>query len=99
MNEPYFQVGEEATVCHDEFPQRNGDVVIVDIRFGMDGFNDPRSRKIIIPVEDVTYEVDRDLDGTGYYWVKQSALRKKHKPSTQSFSTLITTLKPREKTA
>jgi len=93
MNEPYFQVGEEVILVSRLWPELNGDHVIEhrlttglwSNRYKPDSMVDitsPAAYKLVGLDPGVT------IEGSGYFG--QPSLRKKHKPSTESFHELIT---------
>ena len=95
MTNPYFSVGEEVIVVVEHGSQHNGDHVIEAIlpkgrhelpeTGGFHNVTDLFAYKMVgIGYDDVPDEY------SGYF--KQSSLRKKHKPSDESFTDMITHL-------
>lgn len=101
MNEPYFQVGEEVILVSKSVPELNGEYVVEHaLPHGNWPNPYPSEFKRINVTEGAGYKLmgieASETIPTGYF--KQSALRKKHKPSSQSFSNLITNIEPIEET-
>ena len=81
MSNPYFSVGEEVIVIGSRFSDYDGDQVVEIIHSGSRG-------SFSYTLEGI--RKDRLLwDGTFY----QSSLRKKHKPSTDSFTEMMGNIK------
>jgi len=99
MNEPYFQVSEDIILASVDSPELNGDYAIEDILPPGQTF-DPYCPGVPMEAGDWAYKlVGIDIPKShspGCVWWSQCALRKKHKPSTQSFSNLITNIEPIE---
>jgi len=84
-----FHVGEDVILVSELFPHKNGEYVIEDVLF-----------QPFVICEDMTYQniYTYKLLGApievGYngYWIENS-LRKKHKPSSESYSELLKSLK------
>ena len=101
MNEPYFQVGEEVIVIGAKGSDFDGDAVVIDILEPFIGrIENPRSpgNFMVNRTDEAIYWTSNsraDVPNRSG-WSYQSSLRKKHKPSTQSFSNLITNIEPIE---
>lgn len=93
MSGQYFEVGEEVVVSSVRFPQLNGGATILEIKppsivsrhnpHCSDGLRIPPTNQIIywLSVSVASFECAG--------WAEQPALRKKHKPSDESFSELM----------
>jgi hypothetical protein len=82
----YFKVGEECILQSSSYPELNGDCVVLDI-------GEKKYRKTILSTGEREIRNDYAYTTTiespsGNTWAT-SALRKKHKPSTESLSTMI----------
>ena len=82
----YFKVGEECILQSKAHPELNGDCVVKAIR-------GPRIARVNYPDGSTILEMGFGYTTTiktptGIEW-DESALRKKHKPSTESLSTMI----------
>jgi len=76
MREAYFSVGEEVLLVSEDFPELNGETVVLEV---------------IEPDDDRDtwgYELAVDADYSDSYWY-EIALRKKHYPSSFTFEQLI----------
>lgn len=93
---PYFNVGEEVILCSKNFPQYSGDYIIRKLVYR--GLHICRiTGKQCVFSGDIGYILDADLigsNGVEAVW-RQSALRKKHKPSGKSFSEIINSTNPK----
>ena len=80
---PYFNVGEEVILCSEAAPNLNGEYVVLDF---VHTFNAvcPVTKKFYAGF---SYRLSVSVDGC--FWWNETALRKKHKPSDQSFKELI----------
>jgi len=100
MNEPYFQVGEEVLIQCETSPQDNGDATVLSVLppSSVEIKNPMSSGDFIDPHNQNIYWMDKSyVEPEGWSgWYFQSTLRKKHKPSTKSFSQLITNIEPIE---
>lgn len=90
MNHPYFSVGEEVILVSKMQPQYNGDQ-IVEYVIPPGEHPDPLNSNVIVEGPGYGYRLaglslheDRGL------YFDESALRKKYKPSDESFSELMT---------
>ncbi len=96
MNEPYFQVGEEVILVSVKHPHVNGDYVVEDILPPNQTVDPYNSNHLITKDGTAGYKLEGLDDVGNSVWWTQNSLRKKHKPSTQSFSNLITNIEPIE---
>jgi hypothetical protein len=95
MNKPYFEVGETVILESDTQPEYNGEYVVGDIRAKDEHLSILmlEGRLPAVAVSDFYYDLGvtfisvlkNEID-----YVGQRFLRKKHKPSTESFHELIT---------
>lgn len=88
---PYFSVGEEVILCSNDYPQYNGCQVIEGVyasgeivKCRITGYCGPSS-DLGYRISGICIQSDNGKEGL---W-RQSVLRKKHKPSDQSFQELI----------
>ena len=93
MSQPYFRVGEQVILVSKDSPQLNGEHIVEDIlRKGIQ--SNPFDGGAMVDVTSAfSYKLEGiepsdTLYGTGYF--VQETLRKKHKPSDESFSELMT---------
>jgi hypothetical protein len=89
MTQPYFSIDEEVILQSRNHPQYNGDNVVEKII--TPGTKLKSGLGVYIGIQYGIYGIDlgKDSDGDQSYF-NQSALRKKHKPSDESFSELMT---------
>ena len=90
MSNPYFSVGEEVILVSVDYPELNGDYIILDVM--------PPTGNIIRGRDGLMYRhnnLDYSIGEGGRngldHWA-QSALRKKHKPSTDSFTEMMSNI-------
>lgn len=86
--QPYFSIGEEVVVQSSFSPEHNGEDIIESMMYGTVTLKD-----------DTTYEgwlyiTEQQTDKTLSYI--EPSLRKKHKPSDESFHSLMSSLKIKE---
>jgi len=97
--QPYFQVGEEVTAIFKNYPESNGDYVILEVLS-----NQQARQEILGTGSKLLCEFYYRLDGLELIWQGQvagdfagePALRKKYPPSSQSFNELISSIKQNE---
>lgn len=95
MSNPYFSIGEEATIVSKRFPENNGDTTILEMIPPRTEIN-PRSgmRFKHHDCEEIRYWTDTSkVTAACNGWVLESSLRKKHKPSDESFSEIMANYK------
>jgi hypothetical protein len=90
----YFKVGEECILQSKTCPELSGDCIVTCVLF-------PDNRIMHLPSGETRISNDYAYDTTiknpkGYAWA-ESALRKKHKPSTESLSSMIAKLNVKSK--
>lgn len=102
MGNPYFSVGEEVVICSKHYPEINGDNTIISV------LNNDEMQLILTSMGDFHttvsgyfYELDIDIEarvnsgkptGVKINHLNQSALRKKHKPSTDPFTEMMSNI-------
>ena len=98
MNRPKFEVGEEVILESKKYPDLNGEYFIHQVLYPKDVYNCRISGGMIkrdVESETFVYLLDKPLcsDRTDIEaCVKESSLRKKHKPAEMSFSALMQSL-------
>lgn len=98
MNHPKFEVGEEVILESKKYPDLNGEYFIHQVLYPEDVCNCRLSGVVIkrgVESETFAYLLDKplcsdrtDIEGL----VRESSLRKKHKPAEMSFSALMQAL-------
>jgi len=104
MSNPYFSVGEEVILRSKYYPQYDGEYIVSEVipfadakrlsyEKGMNFRDFPESYHYSLDGLscDVTNNTD-DSTKTWHYW-SQRSLRKKHKPSTDSFTEMMGNIK------
>lgn len=103
MNNPIYQIGEEVILQSPRYPQYNGEYTITEIISGMEMFKkygvltNLNFSDIFYQLGGLSVELIRSISnastGLKCDHVHQNSLRKKHKPSEDSFDTMISKLK------
>lgn len=88
MNKPLFEVGEEVILCSINKPEKNGDAVVLSCGHKAITRN-VHTREILRDV--FCYKLTIQGDQGGCNWL-ESTLRKRHKPSDNSFEEMMSNL-------
>jgi len=94
MNQ-YFEIGEEVVLVSEMDSSLNGEYVITDIDPPHDkDYMCPYTGTFMEPTRSYGYKLDElifvsKITGDSICWFDQSALRKKHKPSDESFGEIM----------
>jgi len=94
MSNPYFSVGEEVILQSKDFPHLSGDHIIERVFLVGDPVFKVGNHTYVnrdTPAYHLEGENDIGRDGYREPWV-QSVLRKKHKPSTDSFTEMMSNI-------
>ena len=98
MNNPYFEVGEEVILVSENEPQFNGDYIVAGVFDQEERAEHIRKRGFISNKTggefgyDLGFVINVDKQGFEEIFWAQSALRKKHKPSTDSFTEMMSNI-------
>lgn len=91
--EPKFKVGEEVILQSDNYPEVNGECVVLSV----EPFSGTTRGRNGTTVKGEAFSYRTTIEApSGLPW-NQIALRKKHKPSDQSFDQIISSLKQPQK--
>jgi hypothetical protein len=90
----YFKVGEECILQSRAEPQLNGDCIVIEVLPSKRRAEHLLNGKTIISNGHAYFTTTKDPDGLPW---SESALRKKHKPSTKSLSSMIEELNIKSK--
>lgn len=92
----YFEIGEEVILCSVDCPEENGPTVILDVMAPSDceTFNRHKPGELLEPYALWSYWLLCSESHTSYSsgWFRQTALRKKPPPSTESFEGMMSNL-------
>ena len=97
MSNPYFKIGEEVILQSKDLPHLNGEYVVEEVL--LDGDVVYSSPNNTVTNRGITYTLFKDIrvkvlsDGECRRGWAQSALRKKHPPSDDSFEEMMSKLK------
>lgn len=91
MSRPLFAVGEEVILQSVNYPEANGDYVIIEAFYGQ--ALDSVTRELETAF---FYMLDTDAYKKGEWW-HQESLRKKHKPTDESFDEMMNNIKQNNK--
>ena len=96
---PYFEVGEEVILCSTMHPEFNGEYLVIEALSGNEFASYIRNLGYRVAFDtgpfyyNLGFLIDTEEEGgfEWYHW-EQTALRKKHKPSTDSFTEMMSNI-------
>jgi hypothetical protein len=94
MSQPYFAVGEEVILVSKSHPECNGEHTVARIFIQGDEYKSTSGKPWQNTSDTIGYWLESDdieRRNNGKLW-SQSALRKKHPPSTESFTELMSNI-------